>query len=107
MRLTTFLAAAAMAMSVSAQTDTIEYASTIRVPDGATPQQLAAYAAHTVPTRAQVRALDDGYIAFIHFGPNTFSRREWGTGFENPADFTLSDADTDQWARTHGSCVRL
>lgn len=100
MRLTTFLAAAAMAMSMSAKTDTIEYASSIRVPDGATPQQLAAYAAHTVPTRAQVRALDDGYIAFIHFGPNTFSRREWGTGFEDPSDFTLKNADTDQWART-------
>lgn len=100
MRLTTFLAAAAMAMSVSAQTDTIGYASTIRVPDGASREQLAAYAAHTVPTRAQVRALDDGYIAFIHFGPNTFSRREWGTGFEDPSDFTLKNADTDQWART-------
>lgn len=100
MRLIPIIAAAVTALSLSAQTDTIGYASTIRVPDGASREQIAAYAAHTVPTPAQVSALDDGYIAFVHFGPNTFSRREWGTGFEDPADFKLENLDTDQWVRT-------
>ena len=56
-------------------------------------------AVHVVPTKNQLQALRDGYIAFIHFGPNTFTRREWGTGMEDPRVFDLKTLDTDQWVR--------
>lgn len=57
-------------------------------------------AAHTVPTKQQLDALKNEFIGFIHFGPNTFTQKEWGTGMENPSVFDLKELDTDQWCQT-------
>lgn len=54
-------------------------------------------AAHIVPTPNQYNALKNEFIAFIHFGPNTFTRMEWGSGKEDPKIFALQNLDTDQW----------
>jgi len=56
-------------------------------------------AVHVVPTASQYAALRNEYIAFIHFGPNTFTRMEWGSGKESPEIFDLKNLDTDQWCR--------
>ena len=93
------LTGAIMALGAAAQTAEEEYAPTIRVNPDASPEELKVKAAHVVPSRNQLQALKDGYIAFIHFGPNTFSRREWGTGKEDPKMFDLKKLDTDQWVK--------
>ena len=49
------------------------------------------------PTPNQLAALQNEFIAFIHFGPNTFTRMEWGNGMEDPKVFDLKELDTDQW----------
>ena len=72
----------------------------VTVEPGDTPEQIAAKAAQVLPSSRQLTALDDEFIAFVHFGPNTFTRREWGTGKEDPKIFDLKALDTDQWCKT-------
>lgn len=83
----------------AAEVDTIPFASTIKVLPGDSPETIIAKAAHVVPTPNQLRAMDNEFIAFVHFGPNTFTRKEWGTGMEDPAIFAPTGLDTDQWAK--------
>lgn len=75
-------------------------ANTFKIEAEDTPETILLKAAHTVPTENQLRALENQFIAFIHFGPNTFTRNEWGNGFENPSVFNLKDLDTDQWCQS-------
>ncbi|MDA3847624.1 MAG: alpha-L-fucosidase [Vallitaleaceae bacterium] len=56
-------------------------------------------AAHVKPSAAQLEWMEKEYIAYIHFGPNTYSGRQWGTGHENPAIYTPTALDPEQWAR--------
>jgi len=51
-----------------------------------------------LPSGRQTRhAQETEFYAFFHFGVNTFSGAEWGTGQEDPALFNPTDLDTDQW----------
>jgi alpha-L-fucosidase len=61
------------------------------------PETVIAKAASLVPTPNQLDALNNEFIAFVHFGPNTFTGREWGDGKEDPKVFDLKELDTDQW----------
>ncbi len=51
-----------------------------------------------VPTEAQLRQAERPFYAFLHFGMNTATGREWGTGWETAADFTIKAVDCAQWA---------
>ena len=62
-------------------------------------ETIIAKAAHVVPTPRQMDYHRREYIAFIHWGPNAFSKREWGSGMENPGLFNPSNLDSDQWCR--------
>ncbi len=74
-------------------------ASTMKVTETDTRDSIILKAAHIVPTPNQFEALKNEFIAFIHFGPNTFTRLEWGSGKEDPSIFDLHKLDTDQWCQ--------
>ncbi|MCB0753137.1 MAG: alpha-L-fucosidase, partial [Ignavibacteriae bacterium] len=50
-----------------------------------------------VPDQRQYEWQQNEFTAFIHFGVNTFTGSEWGTGFEDPKIFNPSELNTDQW----------
>lgn len=53
-----------------------------------------------VPSKNQIIYQKDELIAFIHFGINTFTDKEWGDGKENPKIFNPKDLDVNQWIYT-------
>ena len=76
---------------------TLQTNNTIEVSETDSKDSILLKAAHVVPTKNQYEALKNEFIAFIHFGPNTFTRMEWGNGMEDPKIFDLKNLDTDQW----------
>lgn len=54
---------------------------------------------YPIPTINQLNYHQEELAAFIHFGMNTFTNKEWGDGTESPQLFNPSDLDTDQWIK--------
>ncbi|MFI7382558.1 alpha-L-fucosidase [Streptomyces sp. NPDC049813] len=66
-----------------------------------TPEQIIAKAADVVPRKGQLGWQRREITAFTHFGMNTFTDREWGSGAEDEAMFAPPAVDSDQWIRTY------
>jgi alpha-L-fucosidase len=52
-----------------------------------------------VPNERQMRILKMGYYNFIHFGLNTYTGKEWGSGKVPTSEFGLKSLDTDNWVK--------
>ena len=52
-----------------------------------------------LPSKQQLAWHEMEYYWFIHFGPNTFTDKEWGHGDEQADIFNPSQLDCRQWAR--------
>ena len=50
-----------------------------------------------VPSKQQYDLQKMGAYAFIHFGMNTFTGKEWGDGQTPPSEFAPASLSTDQW----------
>jgi len=96
-KLLTIIIIAANASDIYAQ-ENIRPSSTIKI-EGDTHEEIIRKAAHIIPTTNQYNYKKLEFTCFVHFGPNTFTRMEWGSGKEDPKIFNLQDLDTDQWCQ--------
>ena len=64
---------------------------------GDSPAEIIRKAANVTPSPRQLAWQEQEFIAFAHFGMNTFMDQEWGTGTESPSAFNPTDFDARQW----------
>ncbi len=60
-------------------------------------KEFLSQAARVCPSQRQLNWYALGSYAFVHFGVNTFTDREWGDGREPEEIFNPTDLDCDQW----------
>lgn len=70
-------------------------------PGKETADSIVTKAANVVPSPQQMDFQNDAFSCFVHFGPNTFTGVEWGSGKEDGSVFNPGEKySTDQWCET-------
>ena len=72
------------------------YEKHVTFPEGATVEEKVEMASRLVPSPRQEAWQRLELTAFLHFGINTFTDREWGDGKENPVWFAPTGLDAEQ-----------
>ena len=62
-------------------------------------EEIVAKAARVRPHERQIAWQEKEFTAFIHFGMNSFTDKEWGSGQEKPEQFQPTEFDARQWVR--------
>ncbi len=75
----------------------IEYYTNISTADDAA--KIITKAANLVPSKRQLDWQKMELTAFLHFGINTYTGKEWGDGTEDPKLFNPSALSTEQWVK--------
>lgn len=99
-KLLNFAASLILSGSVSccSQQET-HYVKHLVFPEQATLEEKVEMAARLVPSPQQLEWQQMELTAFLHFGINTFTGREWGDGKENPQLFNPTELNAEQWVR--------
>jgi alpha-L-fucosidase len=69
------------------------------IPPNSSEQDIIRTAAKIVPSPRHLGWVFFVLTAFFHFGVNTFTNREWGTGKEDPKIFNPTHLDANQWVK--------
>lgn len=91
---------ALMLGACASQGGSVKYVQKVTFPSGSTLEKKLEMASNLVPTPQQAAWQEYELTAFLHFGINTFTGREWGEGTESPTLFNPSRLDAEQWVRT-------
>ena len=77
-----------------------QFVTSLVFPEGITVEEKARLAGHVVPSSRQLEWQRMQFTAFVCYGINTFTDKEWGTGKEDPLLFDPEMLDARQWAHT-------
>lgn len=72
----------------------------IDIPSNASIDEVTYLATKVRPSTQQIDYQQREMLGFIHFGMNTFTGKEWGTGKEDPMIFNPTKLDADSWVKT-------